>query len=711
MKADMLTCVKYIRELPKSFSFANQHLKSYMKNRLAYAVLISASLFACKERKSETAAIKEDDFVWQWMDSTVSPGEDFFKFATGNWMKNNEIPSSERRWGIGNLVKNDIYDQILKINNEAAADKSAAKGSNTQRIGDFWTAGMDSVKIDQAGLTHLQPLLDSVNAIKTKNDVVRVIARFQTFAGSPLFSPAIFQDEKNSEKNTLHFYQGGIGLPQRDYYFNNDARTQNIRNEYKVHLKNMFMLMGDDEKKALANSNTVFKIETDLAKASRKLEELRDTYANYNKMSLSEFSALTPSIQWKDVFEQMNLKNIDTVIVGQPEFYKQVEKSLQTVSVEDWKTYLRWNLIHEFATDMSKAFSEENFRMYGTVMTGTTTQRPRWKRIMDKEENYLGDALGQLYVEKYVPKSMRKRYDDLVQNMLVTYKEHIQQLDWMSAPTKEKALYKLGKIRSKVCYPDKWRNYSSLEISRDSHLKNIMNCNRWEYDYAVSKLYKPVDRDEWEMTPQTYNAYYNPSNNEIVLPAAQFLIPGIPDSLADDAIIYGYAAASTIGHELTHGFDDEGRNFDADGNLVSWWTAEDSAKFAQRAQMLVDQFDKFIVLDSLHINGKATLGENIADLGGIVIGLDAFKKTEQYKKGEKIDGLTPLQRYFLGYTLGWLGHARDASLAMQVMTDVHSPNFLRVNGPFMNVPEFYEAFNVKQGDKMWLADSLRVRIW
>jgi putative endopeptidase len=281
----------------------------------------------------------------------------------------------------------------------------------------------------------------------------------------------------------------------------------------------------------------------------------------------------------------------------------------------------------------------------------------------------------------------------------------------MSEGTKAKAEFKLSKINRKVCYPDKWKDYSGLEISRDSHLQNVMNCRKWQYNYEVAKLYKPVDRQEWEMTPQTYNAYYNPSNNEIVLPAAQFLIPGLPDSLADDAIIYGYAAASTIGHELTHGFDDEGRQFDASGNLSNWWTSEDSLKFSQRANILIEHFNNYTVLDSLKINGKATLGENMADLGGIVIGLDAFKKTEQYKKGEKTDGLTPIQRYFLGYTLGWLGQTRDAALAMQVMTNVHAPNFLRVNGPFSLVPEFYEAFGIKEGDKMWRPDSLRVKIW
>ena len=352
-----------------------------------------------------------------------------------------------------------------------------------------------------------------------------------------------------------------------------------------------------------------------------------------------------------------------------------------------------------------------NFRFYGTVLTGVKAQRPRWKRILDEEEGFLGDALGQLYVEKFVSPTMKQRYQKLVDNMMETYREHIKNLDWMTAATKEKALSKLSAVTSKVCYPDKWKDYSSLQLDKSTFLSNVMKCHEWQFDYYAAKLFKPVDRTEWDMTPQTYNAYYNPSNNEIVLPAAPFLIPNLPDSLADDAVIYGYAAASTIGHEITHGFDDQGRQFDAKGNLSNWWTAEDSVRFTAKAKLLIDQFSSYVVLDSMHVNGEASIGENIADLGGVVIGLDAFKKTEQYKKGEKIDGLTPVQRYFLGYTLGWLGHARDASLAMQVMTDVHAPNFLRVNGPFSNLPEFYEAFGVKQGDPMWRPDSMRVVIW
>lgn len=669
-------------------------------------------LVSCSSKKSATSEnIKEDDFLWQWLDTTVKPGDDFFKYATGTWMKNNPIPESERRWGIANLVRDDNYIKLRTLSDEAAADKSAAKGSNAQKIGDFWATGMDSATIESQGITPLKEQLAKIDAIKDIQGVLDVTSDFQINIGSPLFGPAIYQDEMNSEKYALHFYQGGIGLPDRDYYFNTDSRTVNIRKEYLLHLTRMFGLLGEEPVRANKSAAVVMKLETDLAKASRKLEDLRDPYANYNKMTLESFTKLTPSIPWKAILSRMRINNLDTVIVGQPEFYQQVEKSLKSVSVEDWKTYLRWNLVHSFAPQLSSAFVNENFHFYGTVMSGAKALRPRWKRILDEEENYLGDALGQLYVAKFVSPAMRERYDRLVQSMLDTYKERIQGLSWMGDSTKQKALFKLSKISRKVCYPDKWKDYSAMNIDRSSFLKNIMQCREWQYNYYMEKLNKPVDRTEWEMTPQTYNAYYNPSNNEIVLPAAQFLIPGLPDSLADDAIIYGYAAASTIGHELTHGFDDQGRQFDANGNLTNWWTADDSVKFSKQARILIDQFNGYVVLDSMHVNGEASIGENIADLGGLVIGLEAFKKTEQYKKGEKTDGLTPVQRYFLGYTLGWLGHARDASLAMQVMTDVHAPNFLRVNGPLANMPEFYEAFGIKEGDAMWRADSLRVKIW
>ena len=673
--------------------------------RLIAAILLISGC-SSNVKKTETR-----DILAENRDTTVNPAEDFFKYANGSWIKKNPIPESERSYGIAKLVMNETYDRILKISSEAASDTKAAKGSNAQKIGDFYSAGMDSAACDAQGYSKLQPEIERIEKITDRNGLLEVFIHQQMIGCNPLVDISIYQDEKNSERYALHMGQGGIGLPNRDYYFNNDSRTKNIRAEYVKHIANTFRLIGENEETASRHADAVMKLETRLAKSSRKLEDLRDPYANYNKMDFKGLDKLNPSMNWPATLTAMKVKNIDSVIVGQPEFYKEVESCLKSVSIDDWKTYMKWNLVASFAPYLSKDFDLEQFHFNGVILSGVKTQRPRWKRVLDNQENYLGDALGQLYVQQYYSPETKARYVEITNNVIAAYKEHIEKLDWMSDSTKQKAIAKLSTVRKKIGYPDKWRDYSSMNISRSSYVENIIEGNKWYYDYYLNKLGKPVDRDEWEMTPQTYNAYYNPSNNEIVLPAAAFIVPGIPDSLADDALIYGYAGASTIGHEITHGFDDEGRKFDANGNLTDWWNIEDAAKFDQRSKLYIDQFDNYVVLDSMHVNGKASLGENIADLGGIAIAIDAFKKTEQYKKGEKINGLTPMQRYFMGYALGWLHQQRDESLANQIMTDVHAPAFLRVNGPMANIPEFYEAFNVKEGDKMWRADSVRVRIW
>ncbi len=672
----------------------------------AGAVALLASCTSSSEKKQPAR-----DVLAENLDTTINPADDFFKYANGGWIKKNPIPESERSYGIAKLVMNETYDRMLKLSKDAAADTKAGKGSSTQKIGDFYFTGMDSATCDAQGYTKLQPEFDLISNIKDKNGVLSVIAHQQMIGCNPLYGMGIYQDEKKSDQYALHLQQGGIGLPNRDYYFNNDARTKNIRTEYVKHVANMFKLLGDDENTSAKHADAIMKLETNLAKASRKLEDLRDPYANYHKMNMAELNKLNPSMNFHEMFAAMNIKNVDSVIVGQPEFYKEVENSLKTVSVDDWKTYLRWNLVSSLASYLSKPFDDEQFHFHGVILSGVKKQRPRWKRVLDNQENFLGDALGQLYVQNYYSPETKERYLQLTNNVLAAYKEHIEKLDWMSDSTKQKALAKLSTVRKKVGYPDKWRDYSSMNISRSSYVENVIEGNKWYYNYYLNKLGKPVDRDEWDMTPQTYNAYYNSSNNEIVLPAAAFIIPALPDSLADDALIYGYAAASTIGHEITHGFDDEGRQFDANGNLKDWWSKEDVEKFNNRTQLYVTQFNNYVVLDSMHVNGKASLGENIADLGGIAIAIDAFKKTDQFKKGEKISGLTPMQRYFLGYALGWLGHQRDEALAQQIMTDVHAPAFLRVNGPMSNIPEFYEAFGVKEGNKMWKADSVRVKIW
>ena len=671
---------------------------------------LPAALLLHSCQSSDKAGASQPDLLRANADTSVRPGDDFFTYANGAWLKKHPIPASESSWGIGKEVQNEVYARLRKLNEDAAQAKPKP-GSNEQKIGDFYATGMDSATIDKQGIAPLKPELDRIAAIRTVQDVPAIIARLKPLGVNALLGLYIQQDAKNSDQMALHLWQAGLGLPNRDYYFNKDARTSNIRKEYGRHVARMFQLAGQDSVQAKANSARVLRLETALAGSSRKLEALRDPYANYNKIAVADLGKLTPGLDWKPWLAQMQLGQVDTVIVGQPEFYKQAGQLLKTASVDDWKAYLQWHLLTTYASNLARPLDNENFRFYGTILQGQKEQRARWKRVLDEEENAMGEILGQQFVKEYFTPETKARYEKLTENVVAAFREHIQALDWMSDSTKQKALVKLAKISKKVGYPNKWRDYSTLQIARDSYAQNVMRANQWQYQYRLNKLGKPVDRTEWEMTPQTYNAYYNPSNNEIVLPAAIFAIPGLVDKNADDAIIYGYAGASTIGHELTHGFDDEGSQFDEKGNLRNWWSKKDRAAFQQRVNGIVRQFNGYTVLDSLHINGKATAGENIADLGGIVIALDAFKKTEQYKKGEKIGGYTPVQRYFLGYALGWQNHQRDEVLAQRILTDVHSPASYRVNGPFADVPEFYEAFNVKPSDKLYLPDSARVKIW
>lgn len=683
------------------------HVSAIGRWLLVAPLLGGALLSGCQSGGSSAA---KPDVLQASLDTTARPGDDFFQYANGTWLKQHPIPASESSWGIGKEVQNEIYARLRALSEEAAKAKAKA-GSTQQKIGDFWATGMDSVGINKQGAAPLKPELDRIGAIRSGADVPAVVARLQMMGVDALIGPYVGQDAKNSEKMALQLYQSGLGLPNRDYYFNKDLRTRNIRRQYERHVQRMFQLLGQDSVAAKQNSARVLALETKLAASSRKLEDLRDPYRNYNKMSVAGLNQLTPGLDWPALLGQMELGKVDTVIVGQPEFYRTVGQLLKSAPAEDWRAYLQWQLAHAYAPTLSQDFDQENFRFYGSVLQGSQQQRPRWKRVLDAEESAMGEALGQLFVQEYFTPATKQRYEQMTRNVMAAFREHIQQLDWMSAETKQKALVKLDKITPKVGYPDKWKDFSTLDVQRDSYAQNVMRANQWKYRYNIAKLGKPVDRTEWDMTPQTYNAYYNPSNNEIVLPAAIFAIPGLRDEDADDAIVYGYGGASTIGHELTHGFDDEGSQFDEKGNLRNWWTKQDRAEFQKRVNQIVRQFNGYTVLDSLHINGKATAGENIADLGGIVIAYDAFKKTEQFKKGEKVGGLTPQQRYFLGYALGWQSHQRDEQLAQRIMTDVHSPAQYRVNGPMADVPAFYEAFKVQPGQKLYRADTAQVRIW
>jgi len=678
-----------------------------MMRHVLTCLLLAVIIISCND-KNETATTKED-ILFTNLDTTVKPAEDFFEYANGGWIKKNPIPGEQSSWGIGNLVFEENLARTREIS-EVAARSNAAKGSNEQKIGDFWSSGMDSANIEEDGLKHLQPYLDKINSIKDVRSLVAVVSEFKKLGSHTLFSDFITQDDKNSDVMTYKLWQGGIGLPEREYYFKVDTATKNIRDEYVKYITTMLTMAGDDSTAAKKTASDILAMETKLAQASRKLADLRDPYANYNKMAIADLGKMNASIDWNSFLSSSGVKSIDSIIVGQPEFFKALDATLKSTPIDVWKNYVRFNLISDFAGALPDRFGIAAFN-FNKLFSGAKERRPRWKRVMQAEENAMGELLGQLYVKKYFDENAKKRYIDLVEAIREALRERIAKLTWMSDSTKQKAYAKLAAITKKVGYPDKWKDYSAMTISRDSYLQNIMNANLWQHNYEFSKLGKPVDRTEWGMTPQTWNAYYNPSNNEIVLPAGIFTVPGFKDEELDDALVYGYAGASTIGHEITHGFDDEGRQYDAKGNLVSWWTAKDEEEFKKRAEVIIKQFDEYEPLPGYHINGRATTGENIADLGGVLIGLDAFKKTQTYKEGKIINGLTPLQRYFLGYALSWMFNYREENLRNRLLTDVHSPAKYRVNGPFVDVDEFYDAFNVKPGDKMYRPDSLRARIW
>lgn len=672
------------------------------KNLFLFIALLAFVATACNTSKQR-------DILAENIDTTINPADDFFAYANGFWLKHNPIPGDETSWGIGQLVNEEIYSRKLKIN-EAAAAKSNAKGID-QQIGDFWKAAMDTVAIEKQGLSPLQAELTAIQNTTDLPSLLNQAAKMHAYGVGVFFGEGVSQDAKNSELMSYQLWQGGLGLPSRDYFFNTDERSVKIKMAYTPYVKTIFTLMGTESSVADKKAQAIVAFEEALAKNSRKLEALRDPYANYNKMSIAELNKLTSAINWQSIIATIGLKKVDTIIVGQPEFLVALNALLKSTDIQTLKDYMSFHLVNDYASYLSAAFANAKFDFYGKVIRGAKAQRPRWKRVLDAEEGAMGEALGQLFAKEYFNETAKKRYEDMVENVRDAYKARIEKLTWMTDSTKQKALAKLSAITKKVGYPEKWKDFSSLKIDASSFALNMMRSNAWWNTYSLSKYGKPVDRTEWDMTPQTYNAYYNPSNNEIVLPAGIFTVPGFRDEELDDALVYGYAAASTIGHEITHGFDDEGRQFDAKGNLKNWWSTTDEEQFTQRAQKLVNQFSNMIAVDTMHINGKQTLGENLADLGGLLIGLDAFKLTDAYKAGKSISGYTPLQRFFLGYALGWMYSYREESIASQIVTDVHAPAKQRVNGPMPNIPEFYEAFKVTPKNKLYLPDSLRVQLW
>lgn len=643
-------------------------------------------------------------------DFSVKPGTNFFLYANGTWFKNNPIPATETSNGLWQLITDTINAQIKRICLLASEDTNEPKGSNKQKIGDFYFSGMDTVIIEKLGLEPLKEDLNKIESVSDIKSLLEVMAYLRRMSVDPGFSFYIGQDAKNSEKYAIHFGQGGLGLGEREYYASNDEANVTIRKEYEKHIASMFKLMGYDEKTSVDNAAMILKMETQFALDSRKMEDLRDEEKNYNKMTVDKFNQLNPSFSWKEVIANLGINNPDSVIVGQPEFFSGFEKSLKNFSLDNWKTYLKWNLVNTYADYLSKPFVDQNFDFYYRTLEGVPEQRPRWKKIVDQTDGSLGELIGQVYVAEYLPAGTKEKLLEIGNNIKSIFAEHIKKLDWMSAETKKKALKKLAKVYMKVGYPDKWRDMSTIEIDRNSYLKNVKNVIEWRYNYHISKYGKPVDRTEWGMTPQTYNAYYSPANNEICVPACNIMVPGFDGQMPDDAVLYGIIGGSTFGHEITHGFDDQGSKYDEHGNLNEWWTKEDREKFEVKTKLIVEQFNQYKV-DSMHVNGEYTQGENIADLGGVVMGLEAFKKTKQYKDNIKIAGLTPTQRYYLAYAYAWMVNKRIEAQKRQIMTNEHAPEQFRVLGPLSNQPEFFKAFNIKEDEPMWRDDDERIIIW
>ncbi|KFF06062.1 M13 family metallopeptidase [Flavobacterium reichenbachii] len=673
--------------------------------RTSLLVLSIAALTGCSKKETNFP----DPLITN-RDTTINPAEDFFKYANNGWFKKNPIKKSESSNGIWRTIQDTIDSQINQICQKSAKEQDAAKGSNKQKIGDFYASGLDTVTINKAGIKPLDTELKKIQAINDIPSLNKSIAYLQTVSAAPAFSFYVYQDSKKSSEYAMYFYQGGLGLGERDYYFDNEERNVNIRKEYVKHVAAMMKLTGENDEAAVKNAALIMKLETDLASSSRKLEDLRDPAKNYNKMTVAQFNAMTPNIDWKAVLPILGIPKGDSLIVAQPEFFKNLNTLLKKYSIEEWKTYLKWTLVNTYASSLSKDFEKQDFYFFSTVMNGVKEQKPRWKRTVKQTDNLLGNLIGQVYVAEYLPKGSKEKLLEIGNNVKDVYALHIKKLDWMSEATKKKALQKLNKIVMKVGYPDKWKDMSALSIDRKTYCANVMNANIWHYNDMVLKFGQKVDKTEWSIYPQTYNAYYSPNNNEIVVPACNVIVPGFEGRLPDDAVLYGIIGGSTFGHEITHGFDDQGSKYDENGNLRDWWTADDLKKFKEKTKAVVAQYNNFEIAGK-HINGEATQGENIADLGGVVVGFDAFKKTEQYKKHEKISGLTPEQRYFLSYAYAWMINRTDESNLRSIMTDVHSPAKFRVNGPLTNMPEFYKAFNVKPSDKMFVPKDKQVVIW
>jgi putative endopeptidase len=658
---------------------------------------------ACKSNEASNRKFIQTAYI----DSAVKPGDNFFRFVNGRWLDTVVIPATET--GQGSFL--DLYNrtkQHLKLILDSVSSNPQTKGSIEQKVGDFYGSGMDSATIEKRGFDPVRPYLQQIHRLTDAKSILQFEAQRHKEGFNYIAAMGVSPDEKNSSMNIAVFYQTGIGLPDRDYYFKTDAATTDIQKAYKTYMQKIFTMTGDDSVTANKKVQAVYDLEKKLAESHRTRVELRDPQSNYNKSAVADLNKQMPVFDWASFLTNADAKT-DSVNVSQPAYYTKLNSLLQTTPIDTWKAFYHFHVTDDAAPYLSSAFVNARFDYYNRAINGQQQIKPRWERIYGETDSRLGEALGKLYVDKYFTEDAKSRMMELVANLEKSFEEHINQLDWMTADTKVKAKDKLKAFIKKIGFPDKWRDYSKVTIDRSKYFENVVSANKNEYEYQLSKLNKPVDKTEWGMSPPTINAYYNPTFNEIVFPAGILQFPFF-DPDADDAINYG-GIGMVIGHEMTHGFDDQGAQYDKDGNLKNWWAKEDSAKFVAKSKSVIDLYNTFTVLDSLHVNGSLTTGENMADIGGIAIAYDAFKMTKQGKDTTKIDGFTPDQRFFISLAQIWRSKQKDQTMRLRINTDPHSPAEYRVNGPLQNLTPFYTAFNVKPGDKMYLPEDKRIKIW
>lgn len=632
-----------------------------------------------------------------YMNRAATPCEDFYAFANGSYDKV-AIPGAYAAYGVNQEIDDRNWAILREILESSAKETGAPKGSATQRIGDFYASGMDEAAIEKAGIAPLSDVFGRIQALKNPADLAGLLAWLHSHGIGGGFAFFVAADDRDSTTEIARLYQGGLGLPEREYYFRADDASKTLRGEYEAHIARMFELAGDAPALAKAAAAQVLALETRLAEASRRLVDLRDPVANYHKLKRTDLDELAAGFNWPAYFKGIALPDAQVdVLVGQPEFLKAFARLAREFPPQDWKTYLRWNVLNTTASELSPAFEQQNFSFYGTTLSGRKEMLPRWKRVLQATDHAIGEDLGQLYVKRAFSPEAKARVLEMVRFHKEAMRMSIRQSPWMSEATKLAAYKKLDAMGVKVGYPDTWRDYSKLEIKRQPYVLNALAARAFEFQRRMAKLGKPVDRKEWGMTPQTNNAYYNPSLNEMAFPAG-ILQPPFFDEKADDAVNYG-ALASTIGHELTHGFDDQGRQYDESGNLKDWWAPSDVKAFKERADLVVKQYDAYEPLPGLHVNGAQSLGENIADVGGLKVSYIAYKLASKNKTLRIEDGLTPDQRFFVAFAQGWRTNVRPESLRLQVTSDVHCPIRFRVIGPVADLPEFYEAFGCQDGGK------------